>query len=724
MTVLNIAGKRITVDDTFEKLSPEQQNSAVEEIAKSLGASAPPKPDQQTVTAKVEEPVDPRDTVGGKADAFMRGAADTLTFGASDELAAHVRSNPLAVPAKPDSYYDQGIYAGKYNPLGAIARTLDAPFTSETKNADYEKALAEERAVNADDDQNRGGYRIGGQLAGGVMGGVALAKGGLSATANAIERGAGLGRVAAAGAGEGAILGGAQGFGSGEGGFLNRLQSGGVGSLVGVGTGGATPYITAAAGGFLRSLAAPVMARLRPQPAANRALGVALERSGRTPDQVADMLQSAADDGQGVFNVADALGHSGQRMMSSVARTPNDARQEVVEGLLNRQMGQGDRLTNALAEGFDAPETAAQRATALTDVRTADANRNYTAARQSAGAVNVSPILETIDQTLTPGVNGIVSPRDNIGYDTIEGALARVRRMLSDGNSQVTDFNTLFRAKLDLDDMITKAEGQGAGNRAFALGQVHRQVDRALAAASPEYRAANDTFARQSGVIDAVDTGRAATSGRTRADDNIETFGNLDGDQQNAFRAGYVDPLIARVESASAAPTTNKARILNTPKLQEELPAFAAPGQGDQLGRRIDREQRMFETLNQSVGGSRTADNLADMDEIKNFDPTVLTNLFKGDWKSAALGAVTRALNEGKGMPPSVIERIGRSLAETDPEVARRLLMVANSRAIDDTAKRGMATAILNNLSSTVPGRAAAGQPAAPLEITVGVPVR
>jgi uncharacterized protein YdcH (DUF465 family) len=33
--------------------------------------------------------------------------------------------------------------------------------------------------------------------------------------------------------------------------------------------------------------------------------------------------------------------------------------------------------------------------------------------------------------------------------------------MISDGQSQVTDFNTLFRAKLDLDDMITKAEGQG-----------------------------------------------------------------------------------------------------------------------------------------------------------------------------------------------------------------------------------------------------------------------
>ncbi|MGV1867949.1 MULTISPECIES: hypothetical protein [unclassified Rhizobium] len=199
-------------------------------------------------------------------------------------------------------------------------------------------------------------------------------------------------------------------------------------------------------------------------------------------------------------------------MLSSVARTPNDARQEVVDRLLDRQMGQGDRLSNALAEGFGAPDTAAQHSTALTDVRTADANRNYTAARDTAGSVNVTPILEEIDRTLTPGVNGIVNPRDNINHDSIEGALSRVRGMIADGRgSQVTDFNTLFRAKLDLDDMIQKATNQGAGNRAFALTGVKRQVDRALSAASPEFRNANDTFATQSGVIYLVDWGPGPT---------------------------------------------------------------------------------------------------------------------------------------------------------------------------------------------------------------------
>lgn len=36
MPTLNINGKRIKVDDSFLKLSPEQQNAAVEEIASNI----------------------------------------------------------------------------------------------------------------------------------------------------------------------------------------------------------------------------------------------------------------------------------------------------------------------------------------------------------------------------------------------------------------------------------------------------------------------------------------------------------------------------------------------------------------------------------------------------------------------------------------------------------------------------------------------------------------
>lgn len=718
MTVLNIAGHKVTVDDSFQQLSPDQQNATVEEIAKTLGgqsvgqsgnsAAMPANTDSGAGRLARGQLADPRDSLAGRVDAFGRGAADTLSFGLADEIAAQAKSGPLSVQRPPDEYYNSGIYAGAYNPLGAVARALNAPFASDTKDADYNKALADERATNASDEQNRGGYRLAGQITGGVAGGAGLAKSGLSATANAINRGAGLGRVAAVGAGEGALLGGTQGFGSGEGGFLNRLQGAGLGGLVGGIVGGAAPYVAAGAGTFLRALGAPLTARLNPTPATNRAIGAVMQRAGMSADDVANSIQSAIDDGQQGYAVADALGLSGRRALIPVARTPNDARQEVVDQLLTRQAGQGERLANAIAEGFSAPDTAAQRAATLTGARDAEANQLYGAARRDAGAVNVSPILDTIDQTISPGVNQIVNPRDNIGYDTIEGALARVRNMLSDGNSQVTDFNTLFRAKMDVDDMIQRATNQGANWRANALGQVQRQINNALAAASPSYRQAAANYAERSGVIDAVDAGTAAASGRTRAADNISSFNAMTPDQQQAFRAGYADPLITRVEAAASSPTTNKARMLMTPKYASEFQEFAAPGMGNQLANRIAREQGMFETVRQAIGGSQTADNIADIADAAKFDPAILSNLLRGDLKSAAIQAAMRVLNEGKGMPPRVIERLGRGLMETDPHAARNLLTVASSKVTSDTTKRGLATAILNNLVSTAPGRLAA----------------
>lgn len=666
--------------------------SRMRAAAPSPNAVALPRTQQQSAP----DPLDARDNLGGKLDAVGRGLADTLSFGTADEIAAQVRSGPMSVQRPPEDYYDRGIYAGAYNPLGMFARAINAPFASDTKNADYDKALAEERATDDSDSRNRTAQRISGQLLGAVAGGTGLAKAGLSGTANAIKAGKGLAGVTKASALEGAVLGGAQGFGSGEG-VAGRAQGLGTGVFVGGGLGAALPAVSTAVGGAVKGATAPLMAPFQPAKYTDRALATYLKRAGRTPDDIRAIMQSATDDGQGMYMVADAMGNAGQRALVPAVRTPNDARQQITEQLLRRQQGQPQRLAGALAEGFDAPQTSDRVARTLTQARDTEANGLYTAARRQAGPVNVTPILERIDETLAPGVNQVVSPRDNIGYDTIEGALARVRRMISDGNSQVTDFNTLFRAKLDLDDMITKAEGQGAGNRAHYLTGVKRELDRALENASPAFRQANDTFARRSQVIDSIDAGQAAKSGRVRSDDSIEQFNAMTPEQQQAFRSGYVDPIIADVESGAMGPATNRARSLTTPKFEQEFQAFAAPGRAQQLGNRIGRENRMFETSNAAMGNSKTTDNLADIEDMTNFDPAVMTNLFTGNWKQAALSGARQALNAGKGLPPRVVERVGRALAETDPEAAFQTLSKVQANGVSRDRLRALILSSLLN---------------------------
>ncbi|MFQ6186362.1 hypothetical protein ACLMJV_31230 [Sinorhizobium meliloti] len=662
-------------DGKTYRVSGENAEGAFQALQQHLGASAQPEREGQASIDLRREMSDAtqnfgsrNDGFGRNVDSFMRGAADTMTFGLADELTA----------------------------AGGALTGVGGEF------GEYGRNLRRERIIQDQRDQQDKVASLAGKIMGAVGGGVGLAKNGLSATTNAIRAGKGLAGVTKASATEGAILGGAQGFGNGVG-AEDRLYNAGVGGFIGAGFGGALPSVTTAASGAVKGAIAPLVAPFRPAQYTDKALATYLRRSGKTPEQIVGIMRSAADDGQPMYTLADAMGNAGQRALVPVTRTPNDARQEVTDFLVRRQLGQPQRLANALAEGFDAPQTSDRVSRALTSARDIEANQLYTAARRNAGPVNVTPILERIDETLSPGVNRVASPRDNIGYDTIEGSLARVRKMISDGNSQVTDFNTLFRAKLDLDDMIARADAQGAGNRAHYLTQVKREVDRALEDASPAYRSANDTFATRSRVIDSVAEGQAAKSGRVRAEDSIEAFERLTPDQQQAYRVGYVDPIIADIESHAMGPATNRARALTTPKYEQEFQAFAAPGRAEQLGSRIGRENRMFETSNAALGNSRTADNLGDIDDMANFDPAVLANLLTGNWKQAALTGVRQAFNAGKGLPPRVVERVGRSLMETDPDQALSMLgRVSQAQASRDRLRALILSSILQGSNAGV----------------------
>ncbi|MGY2995446.1 hypothetical protein [Mesorhizobium sp. URHB0026] len=595
--------------------------------------------------------------MGGSA---MMGASDSATFGFGDELASYLGS---AISGDP-----------------------------------REQVLQEMRA-NAGNaqEQNPGSY-LGGQIGGGVA--QALATGGAGVGTTLARGGAGLGRVAIGSALDGAMYGGAYGAGSADGDINDRLKGAAAGVGAGAVAGGAMPYVVAGVSAAAKPLVAPLMARLQPEEYASKALVEGMRRSGRTNAEITQALRAAQADGQGMFAIADAMGNAGQRMLSTAARNPHEGRQALIETLQQRQMGQGDRLANALSEGFAAPDTAAQRAASLTSARSAAADANYAAARNGAGPVDVSGAINAANDILTPGVTRLANPGSGIADDSMEGAIRRARSLLTDGQSQVTDFNSVLRAKQDIADQIAVAQRSGRGNQVRLLSQINNQLDSALEGASPGYRQANDTFRTQSRVIDAVDTGSGAASGRTRAADNIQTFGSLSPDEQNAFRAGYADPMIAKVESSSLSPTTNKARPLITEKTGQEFPAFAAPGRADQLGTRIAREQRMFETSNAALGGSKTADNLADAADLNKFDPSIMTNLMQGRPVAAVISAVSKALNESRGLPPTVLTRLSRSLMETDPVAAQALLRAGANSNLRDASRRAVYSSVLTRLTS------------------------
>lgn len=617
---------------------------------------------------------DPRDSFMGKVDAGVRGAADALTLGFSDEIAA-----------------------GAGTGFGFLG--------------DYDKELARQRGIDNSDSENRFGYRLAGQLGGGVAAGAGLAAGGMSMAANAARAGGGLGRVAMGSAADGAIMGAASGFGSGEG-LGGRLQGAVTGGAAGVVMGGAAPYAVAGVQALASPFVRPLMARMRPETYANRAMNEGIRRAGTTPDEIGDRLARAHADGQDMFTVADAMGHSGQRMLSTVARNPNDMRQTLIDTLTGRQMGQGNRLSNALAEGFNAPDTAAQRVQSLTGDRARLANVNYANASQDASPVNLNGALETIDNLL--GRDPIMG-ETALSMGPMGARLRAVRDQMQNGGEQLIDFDRVVNLKSDMFQQMKRNP-----DAASDLRPVYETLDRALESASPTYRGANDAYRAQSATIDAVDAGGHAASGRTRAADTIRTFQGMEPGEQNAFRAGYVDPYIAKVESSAMSPTTNKARPLISEKTDQEFPALAIPQRADRMGRRIAREQQMFETSNAAMGGSKTADNLADASEMSNVDPSIMANLWAGRPVKAALDMAGRLMKEAQGQPASVIAEIGRSLLTTNPQAARALLTGGARTAAQDDLRRAIASMVLGQGGGATGGRLGAGRQ--PLELTVTRP--
>lgn len=507
------------------------------------------------------------------------------------------------------------------------------------------------------------------EIGGGIVSGSGLARGGLSAF-NALRPTAGLLARSGAGAVDAAGYGGVAGALEGNS-LSERAANAGTGAAVGGLVGGAAPAVMNVAGALVSPITSNIRARINPTGVGQQQFSRALAESGRTPQQIADDVALAAREGQGEFTVADAMGHPGQRALSGVTRSPGQGRTDAVEFLEQRQAGQGRRVANTLAEGFDAPQTAAQTETRMTQARDTAANAEYGRVRADANPVDLSQAVAAIDATLTPGVNQIARPQSGIANDSIEGALQRFRNLLTDNRSVLTDFTATQRVRGELSDAIQAARQGGNGNRARILGGVLREIDSAMEAASAGHRAANANYAQASRNIEAVQQGRDA-SVRGRVEDTVPAFRALPSAGQSAFRSGYVDPLIAQAQGGAVG--VNKARPFTSDAFQTEAAAVAPMRSGPAMQRRLGRENTMFETRNQAIGGSRTADNLADQEALRE-TPSLVARIGQAGLTGNIRNVISLGSNVLSGSTPEVRSEIARLLLQRggNPQVRRIL---------------------------------------------------
>lgn len=580
------------------------------------------------------------------------------------------------------AFLSGGAQGATYNFADEIVGGLSgAIYGPERGNFDRERTRAEYEANRAAHPIVSGASEIGGAVSTSIGGAGVAGKLGASVPTTLLGR---AGAGAAIGAAEGALA----GYGAGEG-TGDRLSKAATFAALGGGIGFGAPLVAAGARSVGRQLAAPIDSLLRSKPntvRAARAVQSALKRSGMDPAQVQDAIDAAAREGQPQFTMADAMGNSGQRMLAGVTRTPNDARQWVTETLTGRQNSQGERLSQFIADGLGATDTAAARRAALTTARDDAADIAYKAARDGASPVDVRGALSVIDDRIG-GMQG-----SGIAGDGIDMTLSNYRGRLASqpggaafpgaSSVEMSDFSRVLGIKQDLGDKIGEAVRAGRNNEARELMKLQREIDTALEAASPAYRQANDQFASASRVIDQIDAGKAASAPKVRSADVLPAYGQMTPEQQAAFRAGYADPVLARIEAAPVG--VNKARPLTSGKAQAELPAMAKDG--PLLQRQIARENTMFETGNAALGGSKTADNMADAAESASFNYGPLLNVLQGNWKTAASQLGPTITNAMQGRNSATQELLARQLMGRNVQGAIAPAIAADQRFAGQSA--------------------------------------
>jgi hypothetical protein len=326
----------------------------------------------------------------------------------------------------------------------------------------------------------------------------------------------------------------------------------------------------------------------------------------------------------------------------------------------------------------------------MTNARNDVADEQYGAVRTDAQPVDVVGTLDHIDRVIgtQPGQQ-LQAPNDSV-ESVLRGFRERLARVNPD------DFSAVQRIRGEMSDAAQNAAQNGYGNRARLIRGALGQLDTAMENASPGFRQANTNFRQASQNINAIDQGRTSAL-RGRTEDTIPAYNALNPEGQAAYRAGYSDPLIEAAQSGAYG--VNKARPLTSDAFRDEAAAMA-PG-NDLLQRRIGRENTMFQTRNTALGGSKTADNLADQ-EAMGIDPTlaigVIGHLLHGNIAGAA-HALGSAGASFLGNTPAVRAAVARYLLQNGATMAPGQLQAAVNQTMARIQRNARLASALGTVS-------------------------
>jgi hypothetical protein len=366
-----------------------------------------------------------------------------------------------------------------------------------------------------------------------------------------------------------------------------------------------------AAEGLLRGAesAGNKLLTMTPSGAAANNLTKALAESGKTVDDIAfDMARNPRLNPMDVDTNLQQIGMN----LATQGGAPRSVLNSAVENRVAGAKGAVADAYNAAAGGV--PDVKAYL-DGLKETTRVNGKKAFGEALNGAGPVDITPVLDSIDNVIAPGINGVVGKASELPQGPVEQALARVRSRLANSNEMLTDADRLHTVQSQLrteaDTLAKSASGQDR-LVADALRDVRQkivgQIDKATGG---KYRPAQKQYADDNAIQDAFDKGLEIFKGGTtnlgnRPEYWADWVKNATPAELDAAKVGTrvaVDQTISSVRNAAAKGEAIADVDFNVARLE----ALLGKSETQKLVQTLKDEQKIAQTNAKLFAGSQTA---------------------------------------------------------------------------------------------------------------------
>lgn len=620
MATLNIQGQKVTVDDSFLQLSPEQQNATVDEIASSLNTQSAPQvaqPQQRQITqeawgqlpANVQEGLTAQGTtvggLGGQHTGLAQpelqelSAPQKLTEAGMATMSGLIEGVPVVGPA-----YQRG------------ANWLGGQVIGLATGQDPNELIQRADEIRGDINQRNLPANISGQVASniGAMGGAATTQVGKQALGMVGNLGQ---RVVNAGA-TGALEFGADAIARGQAPseiYDDMAIGGGISAAIPLG--GAV--LKGIWGGASDALSPLMRGSTNPAKEASRRIATARTIDAANPNS---MMVRQADE-----NLAQDLGfdtlniHRGgeetralARQAANVAPDARNTLEKAAEDTFVGQVERGQALVNRVAGG-DA-NAVLQRAQLQQEAQQV-ANPAYRALfsrPENASVLNE----QLVDLMSSPTMRKIVQRTTAFGQDAVAGTGQKAPPnpfsfgadgsiSLREGVTPSLEFWNYAKRLLDADINAARKSGDPS-----ALIGIKNRLVSILDSEVPEYAAVRGERFKLFQAEDALTAGErmGASPRNIPIDEARAALAKMTPDERKSFEIGYLSKLMDRMGNTNDR--RNLVSQFKVPAFREQMEAVLGKQRAAEFEGWI-RIEDIFDKARNALGNSTTARQLAEM---------------------------------------------------------------------------------------------------------------